>query len=241
MLKSDTVSPESREDWVNRKVAEGIEVLICNPRLVQTGLDLVDFPTICWYETDYSIYTMRQASRRSWRIGQKQPVKVVFMVYDGTIQTEALRLVAKKMQSSLAVEGELPEEGLTTFGDDGQDIIMTLAKQIINGDSFRAGGSLENIFARAREVEREAERYLVDDTWEVPTEPQDPGEPAGTLEPRAEEPEVRPGEQPAPTTTVLSWKEFLAEPEQPTRRRKKGPQPPSLFQWAAEQEEQRKG
>ena len=34
--------------------------LICHPRLVQTGLDLVDFPTICWMETDYSVYTMRQ-------------------------------------------------------------------------------------------------------------------------------------------------------------------------------------
>ena len=232
VLKSDTVNPEAREDWVNRKVAEGIEVLICNPRLVQTGLDLVDFPTICWQETDYSIYTMRQASRRSWRIGQKQPVKVVFMVYDGTIQTEALRLVAKKMQSSLAVEGELPEEGLTTFGDDGQDIIMTLAKQIINGDSFRAGGSLENIFARAREVEREAERYLVDDTWEAP--PEEPEQPE-------EEPDAQP-ERPAPepNPTALSWTEFLAEPEQPTRRKRRKPEPPSLFQWAVEQEAKRR-
>ena len=49
------------------------------------------------------------------------------MVYENTIQTEALRLVAKKMQCSLAVEGELPEEGLIAFGDDGQDLIMTLS------------------------------------------------------------------------------------------------------------------
>ena len=60
---------------------EGVDVLVCHPRLVQTGLDLVEFPTICWYETDYSVYTMRQASRRSWRIGQTQPVQVVFMAY----------------------------------------------------------------------------------------------------------------------------------------------------------------
>ena len=53
--------------------------MICHPRLVQTGLDLIDFPTLIWYETDYSVYVMRQASRRSWRIGQTRPVKVVFM------------------------------------------------------------------------------------------------------------------------------------------------------------------
>ena len=30
---------------------------------------------------DYSVYVMRQAPRRSWRIGQTRPVKVVFMAY----------------------------------------------------------------------------------------------------------------------------------------------------------------
>ena len=34
------------------KVKQGIDVLICHPRLVQTGLDLIDFPTIVWDETD---------------------------------------------------------------------------------------------------------------------------------------------------------------------------------------------
>ena len=90
---------------------QGLDVLICHPRLVQTGLDLIDFPTIVWDETDYSVYVVRQASRRSWRIGQTRPVKVVFMSYRNTLQADALKLVAKKMQSSLAVEGELPEDG----------------------------------------------------------------------------------------------------------------------------------
>ena len=198
---------------------------------MQTGLDLVDFPTLVWYETDYSVYTMRQASRRSWRIGQDQPVKVVFMVYEGTIQTDALKLVAKKMQSSLAVEGELPEEGLTTFGDDGQDLIMTLAKQIVNEDGFQAGGSLENIFTKAREAEQEAERYLVDDSWDIPAP--DP-EPEPELEPAPEQMDLE--LEPAQPSS-FSWTEFMAKPVEKTkRRRKKGPEAPSLFQWAVEQE-----
>ena len=32
------------------------------------------------------MYVMRQASRRSWRIGQTHPVKVVFMSYRNTVQ-----------------------------------------------------------------------------------------------------------------------------------------------------------
>ena len=69
VLKADTVSPDRREAWVAQKVQEGIDVLICHPLLVQIGLDLIDFPTIVWGAVDYSVYTMRQASRRSWRIG----------------------------------------------------------------------------------------------------------------------------------------------------------------------------
>ncbi len=38
------------------RVEEGVDVLVCHPRLVQTGLDLVEFPTICWYETEVSVF-----------------------------------------------------------------------------------------------------------------------------------------------------------------------------------------
>ena len=85
VMKADAVAPERREAWVADKVKQGIDVMICHPRLVQTGLDLIDFPTLIWYETDYSVYVMRQASRRSWRIGQIRPVKVVFMSYKNTL------------------------------------------------------------------------------------------------------------------------------------------------------------
>ena len=232
VLKSTTVKSEKREEWVARKVEEGVDALICNPRLVQTGLDLVDFPTICWFETDYSVYTMRQASRRSWRIGQTRPLKVVFMVYENTIQTEALRLVAKKMQSSLAVEGELPEEGLIAFGDDGQDLIMTLARQIVNETEFQSSDSLENIFARAREAEQENERYLVDDEWHTTQ-----AEPELEMEPNAAPKEREPAQK-----SVFSWTEFMTKPlEKTKKRRKKKPGPPALFQWAVEQETAEQG
>ena len=46
-------------------VKEGVDVLVCHSRLVQTGLDLVDFPTIVWFEKDYSVYTMRLVLQRS--------------------------------------------------------------------------------------------------------------------------------------------------------------------------------
>ena len=111
---------------------------------------------------------MRQASRRSWRIGQTRPVKVVSMSYKNTLQADALKLVAKKLQSSLAVEGELPEDGLAAYGDDGDDLMMALARKVVSGDEEDADAeTVEEVFAQARDAETTAEELLVDDGWKA--------------------------------------------------------------------------
>ena len=84
-------APERREAWLAKRVQEGVHVLVCHPRLVQTGLGLVDFPTIARFETNYSVFTMQQASRRSWRIGRSQPVQAVFIACQNTRQADARR------------------------------------------------------------------------------------------------------------------------------------------------------
>ena len=213
--------------WVADKVKKGVDVIICHPRLVQTGLDLVDFPTIVWYETDYSVYTMRQASRRSWRIGQTRPVKVIFMAYRSTLQADALKLVAQKLQSSLAVEGELPEDGLAAYGDDGDDLMLALARKLVNGEEDDAADTVEAAFAQARAAETESESYLVDEGWKAPdpitpsivevhpaAETEYPLQAAANAEPGGEEPQ----------RSLFSWAEFIAEPVQ-SRRRNGSPSP----------------
>jgi len=158
-LKADTVPPERREEWIGRRVEEGVDVLLVHPKLVQTGLDLIDFPTLVWYEVEYSVYTMRQASRRSWRIGQRSPVRVVFLAYRATLQAQALTLVAKKLQASLAIEGELPEDGLASFGDDGDDLLLALARSLTSQVEESEEG-LEALFGQAREYREASEAPL---------------------------------------------------------------------------------
>ena len=229
VMKADAVPPERREAWVAQRVEEGVDVLVCHPRLVQTGLDLVDFPTICWYETDYSVYTMRQASRRSWRIGQTEPVQVVFMAYRNTLQADALKLVAKKLQSSLAVEGELPEDGLAAYGDDGDDLMLALARKIVAGEED--ADSLESVFAQAQQVAAEAEALLVDTEWAAPEPVTAEAVAVGAA---ADEGRDSVGE---PQRTLFSWAEFMAgEASEPTRQRRDEAPTLSLFEWALEQE-----
>ena len=236
VMKADAVAPERREAWVSQRVEEGVDVVVCHPRLVQTGLDLVEFPTICWYETDYSVYTMRQASRRSWRIGQTEPVQVVFMAYRNTLQADALTLVAKKLQSSLAVEGELPEDGLAAYGDDGDDLMLALARKIVAGEED--GDSVESVFAQAQQVAADAEALLVDAEWRAPepvvVEVHASGDGRSALPVGCEAEDEAPERQ----RSLFSWAEFMAEePAEPKRRRRK-PEPASisLFEWALERE-----
>jgi hypothetical protein len=128
-------APNKREEWVEKQVKAGVDVIITHPRKVETGIDLLDFPTIVWMAIDYSVYTVLQASRRSWRIGQTEPVKVYFFAYEETIQEDALRLVAAKVAAALRVNGDtVGDDSLAELDDlTSGDLVATLAK-IITGD-----------------------------------------------------------------------------------------------------------
>lgn len=124
------VPPESREGWYERQLRGGTQAVICHPKLVQTGLDLIEFPTILFYETGYSIYVLRQASRRSWRIGQRLPVYVKFLHYAETMQGSCLRLMGRKLLVSLAMEGKFASEGLQAINEE-DDILMAMARELV--------------------------------------------------------------------------------------------------------------
>ena len=165
VMKADRVEPKQREAWVAKRVEEGLDVLICHPRLVQTGLDLIDFATICWYETDYSVYTMRQASRRSWRIGQTRPVKVVFMAYRN--DAAGRRAQARRAEAAVLAGGR----GRAARGRPGR--LRRHGRRPDDGPGPQAGlpgetddQPVEDIFRQAQEIAAQADQLLVDDDWQ---------------------------------------------------------------------------
>ena len=173
-LKADTVAPDRREEWVNARVHDGVDVLLAHPKLVQTGLDLVAFQTVCWLEVEYSTYTMRQASRRSWRIGQRLPVRVVYLAYRATVQAQALALVAQKLRASLAVEGDLTADGLAAHAGGGEDLTLALARSLSEGGEV-SEESLEALFAGARRAADDGEATLrADDLGPEEAQPSQP-------------------------------------------------------------------
>ena len=114
VLTSDVPGPE-REEWIAQREKEGIQVLLCNPKLVSTGLDLLSFPSLFFYQTGYQLSIVRQASRRHWRIGQQNLCETVYCGYKGTMQELAINLMAAKMSAALALEGQFSQEGLAAL------------------------------------------------------------------------------------------------------------------------------
>ena len=129
VLTSD-VPPEKREGWFAQKLREGVQVTISHPRIIETGIDLLAQCSLIFFESGYSLHTLRQASRRSWRIGQRQPVHVFYLHYEGTMQSSCLRLMGKKMLVSLAMEGKFCREGLQTLEED-EDILTAMARELV--------------------------------------------------------------------------------------------------------------
>lgn len=126
-----TVKADQREDWVEDRLAEGVQVVICNPELVKTGLDLLAFPTIYFMQTGYNVYTLMQAARRSWRIGQKEDVEVYFAGYSDTAQQICLELMGRKIAVTQSTSGDMPDSGLDILNQVEDSIEVELAKRLL--------------------------------------------------------------------------------------------------------------
>jgi hypothetical protein len=135
----DTIKPEAREDWIEKHLGE-MDVLICHPKRVMTGLDLIAFPSLIWFQTGYSTHVLRQASARARRPSQTQPCKIFFLYYSSTIQEQALALMGEKEAASQALEGTFDTNALRAMMNGGTepDIMTALANTLEAGNKLNA-------------------------------------------------------------------------------------------------------
>jgi hypothetical protein len=152
VLEAEKVPTRSRSAWIARN-APGVDVIISHPQPVRTGLTLFDamgahnFPSLIFYETGYDLFTLRQASRRAWRIGQKHPCRVYYLYYQQTMQARAMALMAQKLDASLALEGQFSAEGLAAMSAESGSMTMELAKSLVENLNF---GDAERVWERFR-------------------------------------------------------------------------------------------
>ena len=134
VLRSDDASPREREEYIC-KVGRDVDVMISHPQLVATGLDLFNFTrgkhnfnNLSFYQTGYNMFTIRQASRRGWRIGQPLDCTVRYFYYANTMQAIAMNLVSRKAMACMRLEeGSVSEEGLAALGGGSDQLALVNA------------------------------------------------------------------------------------------------------------------
>ena len=111
-------SPDKRFEWLQKAEDRNVKVIITNLRLVEVGLDLITWPTLIFYQMSYDINSVRQASRRSWRIGQTRECRVYYMIADGTQQVSQFQACMLKRAHAMMAEGRLDRSELAKYGRD---------------------------------------------------------------------------------------------------------------------------
>jgi hypothetical protein len=145
-----SVGTQVREEWLRHRVGQGIDVLITNPKLVETGIDLVAFQSTVFYEIEYSLYTMQQAARRTWRLGQVDDVVTYYAVYADTMEHRAMGLIAQKLAAALLLTGDEVGGALVEQTDSGHGFLADLSKSVISGAQIADLNSLFRDRSRER-------------------------------------------------------------------------------------------
>jgi hypothetical protein len=151
------VEANKREAWYQRQMEAGVDVIITHPKRVETGLDLMECVDLIWMGTEYSIYTILQFNKRSYRIGQTEDVNVYFYIYEDTLQETALHLIAAKSAAASRVDGDIVQDDTLAELDDlaTSDMVTALGKLVMEGlvdgeaTEVTKVQSLSDVFAEA--------------------------------------------------------------------------------------------
>ncbi len=129
-----SVASEERVEWLEQAVREDVDVVIANAKLVEVGLDLIDFPTLMFYQFTDEVSTMRQAARRAWRIGQYRACKVLYYVYKDTYEVVQFQRMLTKRSHALLLEGRLDKSEVAQFAPKDANSASTFAIASCLGD-----------------------------------------------------------------------------------------------------------
>ena len=140
ILESTTCSANMREEWIHRKAAEGMEVILCNCKLVETGLDFCfnhngvfyNYPTIIFGQVTYELAVLWQASHRHYRLNQTEECRTYWLAYIGSAQLTALQIMGEKIVAVSAIQGKFSAGGLAAMAK-GVDARLKLAESLKAG------------------------------------------------------------------------------------------------------------
>ncbi|MBE4941304.1 DEAD/DEAH box helicase [Bacillus thuringiensis] len=141
ILRTNTIATPKRSQWLEEQVNNGVNVIICSQELVKVGLDLLATPTLIFNQLSFSLFTLNQAARRHWRIGQTKQCRTFYLGYKETFQQELAQLIAQKNKAAEAMNGDATSDGLNAMLGDTGDLQSLLIQNIKSGNQLK--GSTE--------------------------------------------------------------------------------------------------
>jgi hypothetical protein len=121
---------DKRIDFINGALDHGADAVLCNPNLVREGIDLLQFGAIIWYGVTPDAILVDQANARIYRpLIQDHNVRMFYLGYNGTYQSEQWTTTAKKVAAMSAVHGDIRKGLASLLGED--TLITTVQDQLI--------------------------------------------------------------------------------------------------------------
>ena len=103
----NSVAAEDRQQAIIQAVQRGHHVVIVPYRRVNEGLNLQSaIDTILWVEMALNLFMLDQASRRAWRLGKCEEVRIYYLAYANTAGHTKLRKLGQQSGAAAAFAGE---------------------------------------------------------------------------------------------------------------------------------------
>lgn len=152
ILDANTTKTDLRSEWLHEKIVnENYDVCIVSQELVKVGLDLLCTPTLIFYQFSWSLFTINQAAKRAYRIGQTEQCRLFYLAYRDTMQEDMSYIIAQKNKATAAISGDDPAGLSAMLGDEG-DLRSLLLKSIKDGKKLR--GSAEDWISQTTDEAR---------------------------------------------------------------------------------------
>jgi hypothetical protein len=211
----NSVAAEDRQQAILQAVQRGHRVVIVPYRRVNEGLNLQSgIDSIIWVEMALNLFMLDQASRRAWRLGKREEVRIYYMAYANTAGHTKLRKLGQQSGAAAAFAGEPARGALiahagadkTTLArlsslleqredeDDNEESQVILAGE---GEVAEEEAMLKAVFARRAEELRSALARGREWLGGSPARPRNPAHPNRAARRRGSRPSHAFGQTPA--------------------------------------------
>ena len=178
-ILKNTISAERREKVIEAERAKGMNVLITNPELVKTGLDLLFSPTLVFHEITFNLSTMMQAAARAYRLNQThEQCKTYYIFAEGTMEHTAVQLMSRKQRAAKLLTGDVGLTGLDALTEGEGGFEQALMDAIAKDEALLDPSEMFKVSAGQSEIDAEDMAYwnveVADDEPEITVTHDDP-------------------------------------------------------------------